>query len=115
MRRFDRTIQVFEGKHCKVEVEGKTVSVQWAFKDPNNPGQTAVAKGAMPMFVAAELALVLADAAAGAGEVINDNNMVVYTAGEPATEDSGRSDNAVPLADDAGSRPYTVSDKRRSR
>ena len=26
MRRFDRTIQVFEGKHCKVEVEGKTVT-----------------------------------------------------------------------------------------
>lgn len=71
---FDRTIKVYQGAKSKVEVEGKTVTVHWAYKTPD--GKTVVANGILPLDVATELTMLLGDALATPGEVVRETGLV---------------------------------------
>jgi hypothetical protein len=92
LKHIKRTIEVFELGAVRVEVEGDTVSLQFA--KPKNGNATVafqqnpvtgVMGAILEMKTAMKLSEVLNSALAQSGEVVGDEDMVVYTVREPVT------------------------------
>lgn len=71
MKRLKRIIEVFEGKFCRVEVEGNTISVQIVDANTKQVG----VKFAVPVPVACDVCAILSSALALPGDIVNETSL----------------------------------------